>query len=344
MVNDGNKIVTNSYNMKERNTNIEILRLILMIAIFGWHILVHGYDYKNVESMQCLGGYNLLTFCFLSSLLAPATYCFMFISGFYGLNFSVKKALNLELWLIMTCLIVYLLKFMLDFHFHFGMRGLLTCFIPISSSKWWFMTNYVLVMIMSPIINKGFGLVNKKTVSIILTLLIVYQYLSFVKLIPSGGSNFLSLLTMYLIGRYCSIYNININRNKSILLFVLLWILQFSFMLLCGHFIQKILFRTLNYNTPFIMMMSISLFYIFKGMVPKYSKRINYCCQSVLFVYLFTENLGPDLYRAIRYIIDDSVGMGISVSFLTIVGCLIVGRLIMWLSNRLLQSTIYRYI
>ena len=56
MVNDGSKIVTNSYSMKERNTNIEILRLILMIAIFGGHILVHGYDFKNIESMQCLGG------------------------------------------------------------------------------------------------------------------------------------------------------------------------------------------------------------------------------------------------------------------------------------------------
>ena len=311
-----------------------------MVAIFGWHILVHGYGFKNIESMQCLGGGNLLTFCLLSSLFAPATYCFMFISGYYGLNLSVKKAVNLEIWLILTCLIVYLLKFMLGFHF--GMRGVLTSFIPISSSKWWFMTNYVLVMIISPIINKGFEIDNKKTVSIIITLLIGYQYLSFVKLIPNGGSNFLSLLTMYLIGRYCSIYNITISKNKSIQLFVLFWFLQFSCMLLCGHYIQKILFRTLNYNTPFIMMMSISLFYIFKGMVPRYSKLINYCCQSVLFIYLFTESFGVDFYRAIRYIIDDCIGMGISVFFLTIIGCLLVGRMIMWLSNRLLQSTIYR--
>ena len=280
------------------------------------------------------GGGNLLTFCLLSSLFAPATYCFMFISGYYGLNLSVKKAVNLEIWLILTCLIVYLLKFMLGFHF--GMRGVLTSFIPISSSKWWFMTNYVLVMIISPIINKGFEIDNKKTVSIIITLLIGYQYLSFVKLIPNGGSNFLSLLTMYLIGRYCSIYNITISKNKSILLFVLFWILQFSCMLLCGHYIQKILFRTLNYNTPFIMMMSISLFYIFKGMVPRYSKRINYCLQPVLFIYLITEGLGVNFYRSIRDMTEESVWMAVGVFFLTIIGCIIIGRSIIWLTNKIL--------
>lgn len=284
----------------------------------------------------------MFAFCTLSALFAPATYCFMFISGYYGLNLSFKKAVNLEIWLIITCLIVYLLKYMLGFHF--GVRDVLTSFIPISSSKWWFMTNYVLVMIISPIINKGFELEKKKTVSIILLTLIIYHIFSFVRLIPNGGSNFLGLLTMYLIGRYCNVYKHDINTNKAILLFVLFWVLQLSCMLLCGNYKQKILFRTLNYNTPFIMIMSISLFYIFKGMIPRYSKRMNYCCKSVLFIYLITEGLGGRFYRLIRDMAEESIWMGVCVFFLTIIGCLIVGQLIMWLSNRLLQSTIYKYI
>lgn len=42
--------------MKERNTNIEILRLLCMVAIFGWHILIHGYGLKNIEHMSVGGG------------------------------------------------------------------------------------------------------------------------------------------------------------------------------------------------------------------------------------------------------------------------------------------------
>lgn len=265
----------------------------------------------------------------------------MFISGFYRINFSVKKIETLELWLIFAGIFVCFLKYLMDFHL--GMREIITVLIPVSSSKWWFMTCYVLVMIISPIINKGFESESKKTVSIILSILIVYHFMSFVRLIPNGGSNFLGILTMYLIGRHCSSYKIDINRNKAILLFALFWLLQLSGMLLCGHYMQKILFRTLNYNTPFIMMMSISLFYIFKNMSPRNSKRINNICQPVLFIYLITEGLGGDYYRLIRQITDDSIGMGISIFCLTVIGCLIVGRLIMWLSNSLSQSIVRKY-
>ena len=282
----------------------------------------------------------MFTFCALSSLFAPATYCFMFISGYYGLNFRVKKAVNLEMWLIIACFLVCLLKILMDFHL--GIREVITSLIPISSFKWWFMTYYVLVMFISPIINKGFESESKKMVSIILLTLIIYQLLSFVRLIPNGGSNFLGLLTVYLIGRYCNVYKFDVSANKAILLFVLFYVLQLSGMLLCGHYMQKILFRTLNYNTPFILMMSISLFYIFKGMTPRYSKRINYCIQPVLFIYLITEGLGGGFYRFIRDIIDNNILMGASVIFITIVGCLIIGRLIIWLSNMIIQSAKFK--
>lgn len=227
-------------------------------------------------------------------------------------------------------------------NYHLGVRDLITSFIPISSFKWWFMTYYVLVMFISPIINKGFESESKKMVSIILLTLIIYQLLSFVRLIPNGGSSFLGLLTVYLIGRYCNVYKLDISTNKAIMLFVLFYVLQLSGMLLCGHYMQKILFRTLNYNTPFILMMSISLFYMFKGMTPRYSKLMNYCIQPVLFIYLITEGLGGRFYRLIRDIIDDSIWMGVGVFFITIVSCLIVGRLIMWLSNMIIQSTKFK--
>ena len=33
---------------QKRNTNIEVLRLVLMLAILCWHILVHGYGFKDI--------------------------------------------------------------------------------------------------------------------------------------------------------------------------------------------------------------------------------------------------------------------------------------------------------
>jgi len=73
----------------KRNTNIELLRFILMIAIFSWHILIYGYDFIKVEEIP-VGGNDFL-FYLAGSLLAPATYYFMFISGYYGITFTPRK-------------------------------------------------------------------------------------------------------------------------------------------------------------------------------------------------------------------------------------------------------------
>lgn len=77
---------------QKRNSNVEVLHLVLMLAIFAWHILVHGYGFKDVaQSGMALTGNGACII--LAPLFASATYCFMFISGYYGMKFSVKKGL-----------------------------------------------------------------------------------------------------------------------------------------------------------------------------------------------------------------------------------------------------------
>lgn len=119
-------------NGKVRNTNIEVLRLVLMMAIFCWHILVHGYGFKNIGGGS-MEGITDETGIVLSALFAPATYCFMFISGYYGIRFSVKKGISMEIWLIIISLMTCLAGgFLFD---SFSLRGLLTVCFPISTLR-----------------------------------------------------------------------------------------------------------------------------------------------------------------------------------------------------------------
>ena len=32
-----------------RNSNIEILRLLLMVAIMGWHVMLHGMGFSSID-------------------------------------------------------------------------------------------------------------------------------------------------------------------------------------------------------------------------------------------------------------------------------------------------------
>lgn len=75
----------------KRNSNIELLRFVLMFTICILHLLVHGVGIK--ESGASVGNVDLL----LCALSLPAVNCFMLISGYYGIRFSVNKALTLIL-------------------------------------------------------------------------------------------------------------------------------------------------------------------------------------------------------------------------------------------------------
>lgn len=185
----------------KRNTNIEILRLVLMVFIFYWHIIVHGYglvDYWTegvASSIQTSGG----VVEFLSVLFSPATYCFMFISGFYGINYSYKRHITIEIWLIIIAWSLFL------FHLFFNQNELehLTISIvytifPVLGCRWWFMTGYMLIFFISPIINKGINNIDKRTFGIIIMLFLGYNFLTFFRLSPNAGSNFVGLFTVYL--------------------------------------------------------------------------------------------------------------------------------------------------
>lgn len=111
-------------SLKVRNTNIEVFRLLLMLSIFCWHILMHGVGLKNMSD-----GYvnDFVYKAFLCAFFAPATYCFMFVSGFYGINFSLKKLGKLEHSLIIVSL---LCSFIVYFMGGATSKNLLRKFIP----------------------------------------------------------------------------------------------------------------------------------------------------------------------------------------------------------------------
>lgn len=83
-----------------RNTNIEILRFLLLCSIFIWHLIVHGLDFKDIG--QAPYQYNIHVTIRAVVLLSPAVNCFMFISGWFGMKLKVKKLLSLSIVCMLT--------------------------------------------------------------------------------------------------------------------------------------------------------------------------------------------------------------------------------------------------
>lgn len=296
-----------------RNTNIEILRFILMIAIFTWHVLVHGYNLKYLGDQHIEANNIQLILC---ALFSPATYCFMFISGYYGITYSNKRLLYIVYLLFFTmtcsCIIRYLTTSQITN---------LTLF-PLTKGPCWFIYWYLIIMTLSPILNEGIYQINKKQFKVILIIMLYFLIISMVKFKINNGSNFFGLLTMYLLARYIMIYKIKFTIKWSYILFFLsLTILSLILIILYHSYdgnLRGFIFIFLSYCNPLIIIMAVTLFFIFLNLKPRHNEQINKILSPLLIVYLLTEFLGYEgLYKYIVGFFNSSIfyGIGIIISF-----------------------------
>lgn len=90
--------------MKERASNIELLRIVSMMMIMVLHFVVHAINLDSTSSTMewAFGNVNKV-------LTISATSIFVLISGYWGIHFSFRKLLSLYLQCFIWGLIGYLL-------------------------------------------------------------------------------------------------------------------------------------------------------------------------------------------------------------------------------------------
>lgn len=327
---------TESIQKMTRNSNIEILRFLLMTFICFLHVIVHGYNFKVIGTPEFSEELNMGLVTFFCTLFSPAVYCFMFISGWFGINFSIKKYINLAFLGICCFIISIFIKYISGLPIE--ITKVATHLFPISCNNWWFLTNYVFVYLMAPFIESGLKTMNKKTVKQIFFIMTFIEIAGFTRLSPNSGSSFFGLLYIYFLARYLKKYEYNFSFKSIIPLyfisFLLLWGACYwtSFL---GDKYAKLAFILLGYNNPLIIIMAISIFYCFLNIKPFYSNLINRLFANVLSIYLLTEAIGEPLYNYMGETIRKSPLLGILLVISCMMLCLLLGKIINKLFDRL---------
>ena len=148
-------------NKKIRDSKFEILRIIAMILIVAHHFSVHGFDLSQVEAFS----YNKIIIDILSLGGKLGVNLFVFISAYFMVDseFKFKRLIKIvgETWFY-SIIIIILFKTILTPVSEIKIKQIVKSVFPINSGAYWFMTDYVLLMIISPLLNNIIKSFDKK--------------------------------------------------------------------------------------------------------------------------------------------------------------------------------------
>lgn len=253
---------------KKRDCNIELLRIVLMMMIILFHLIVHGCKLKTLSTNNYITTNKDFLYLGLLAFLSIGVNCFVFISGYYGIKFKIKTLISLTIQGTFYSVIIYSLMVFIFRIDQYNVKLFIKSFFPLSSTIWWFLNIYVGIYILSPVINKGIDVINKHQLILIIILLVYLEAtypITGLNILSEDGLSFYSLLTIYIIGRFCKTNEITINNAllKYSFVYIILFVAIYS-----AYFTkyQILAWRITTYNSPFIIINSILFFYIFKNL------------------------------------------------------------------------------
>lgn len=273
----------------KRNTSIELLRLWFMLMIVLIHAYGHGcgLDYDYLYSLG--GDPSTAHHLALLSLGKCGVTGFMFISGYYGITLRWNKIGSM-----VAMLLFYL--FAVGLATGSGIKGMaLTAIHPWDG--WWFISSYLVICVLSPVVNKGIEAIGQKALGGIVLFMLFYEYVGqFVSLANSHDTIF--LLTIFLTARYIRLYITPPHQPRNSACRYAPYAALASGLLLCVVPVALTMLGWPKLNKLFVSNNNILLLIFTSAMVvwldgKKWRNRyVNYLAASTLAIYLITEHGG----------------------------------------------------
>lgn len=294
-----------------RDSRLELLRIVSMLLIVLHHYVLHGLDLGNPD----YEGHEYYT-NFLNFGAGLGINCFVLISGYFMVKSRItfrKIALLIGEVLFYSIAVCALFLIMGE---PISTGQLIYSILPIHKSGYWFITTYLGLILLSPILNQALLSFSKKQVQTTIGLLLMLAFWIY----PS--SLLIWFILLYAIAAYIRLFIANSAKLAKLSISTVLATLAILTIVCCSlpiinehlhpdHRIYSHLTNRLNYiilgkNSLYILIMSIATFIFFLHLKIRYNKWINIIAASTLGVYLIHDNylVRPYLWHEILHTRD----------------------------------------
>lgn len=285
---ENSSVVINSSGNKQRDSNMELLRIIAMALV----LVVHCGNRFIGEPSSIEASTNIIPTIvrvLFQNLSIICVDVFVLISGWFGINSSVKSFSKYIFQCLYFGVVVYFLACILGID-NLSIKGL--CSTVQLTRGYWFVKTYLCLMIFAPVLNSFVDTMSKTMVKMFLVLFFLFQTVfawvyPFVPWINDGYS-IASFIGLYILARYVRLYGARFDKisiTKLLVLFlssVCLNAIADYFMLIRSiHFTSSVI----SYINPLVILESLLLLLIFSRLKIK-SRKINWIASSSFAVYL----------------------------------------------------------
>jgi surface polysaccharide O-acyltransferase-like enzyme len=294
-----------------RLANMELLRCVAMMMVVVLHYLGKGGILADLSETGNTG-YGMAAWV-LECFAIVAVNSYMLLSGYFAkkAEFKLSRLVRLYVQVWLYSVVIGFLAYFIGIYpaEEFSVHYVLTLIFPITMGHYWFMSAYVLMYILIPLLGAGLRSMNRKQMQAAIILLLLFNCI-LKSVIPARlemdaqGYDCLWYLCMFVIGLYISRFGAQITRaSQGAALYIAGVALTFGELMLLhlvyvrtgsfGH-IMKI---SIEYNHIFPLIASLGLFTMFininlKGKISDIILKLG---PYTLGVYLLHENI------AVRY-------------------------------------------
>lgn len=289
--------------VKKRESNFELLRILAMVMIVISHFAAHGgFDFPNTEiSINRLW----IQLCEIGGVIGDNL--FVLISGYYLIdkkNLNLSRILKMWLQMFMYSFIIYGI-FVVFGKTDFKLIMFVKVLCPVTFEMWWFPSTYILMYLFSPLLNKTLKHISRNMYKQILLAggvlwtvvpMITHQYMQ--------CNDLLWFFYLYALAGYAKVYGFD-HKLKWNLLLLSSFLVTFGTVIILDIIGTRIPFASdhsiyfYDKQYIFIVVVSLSIFLIFQKFNIKYSKIINMIAGACFGVYLISDHflVNPFLWK-----------------------------------------------
>ena len=150
---------TSGTQHKLRNVNMDVLRIVSMLLI----VFLHSISDSGVLEASIPGTVMYYWVYFGYYLSQICVNCFVLLSGYFMIESRFRPSKLISLWIeVVFYSVVLRIVFIVTGQQAFSITSLVSCFVPVITGRYWFITIYFGLYLISPFLNLAIKAMSKR--------------------------------------------------------------------------------------------------------------------------------------------------------------------------------------